>query len=87
MMAIVDGDDRLPFVVAEALGFSSGEVTEEELKKTVVEVIERNQKVVKKILKGNKGPIQALVGQVLKATGRKGDPAKIKELIELQLTN
>ena len=84
-MSIVDGNKQSVSEIATALGFSTDEITEEVLTQTVTEIIAKNEKLVKKILKGNKGPIQALVGQVLKQTGRKGDPMKIKELIEMQL--
>ena len=39
--------------------------------------------IVDKIIKsGKEGPVKALVGKVMKVTNRKGDPLRIKSLIE-----
>ena len=46
-------------------------------------VLEQNDLIVDKIIKtGKEGPVKALVGKVMKVSNRKGDPLRIKSLIE-----
>jgi len=59
-----------------------GKVGDEELNKTVKEVIKENKKAVDDYKSGNEKAIQFLVGQVLRKTKSAGDPNKIKELIK-----
>lgn len=82
MMAIIDGDQRLPSVIADELGFRGGAVADEAIVVQVGIVIDQNPLIVEKIIKKNRtGPIMALVGQVMSATNRRGDPVLIKHLI------
>ena len=83
MMKIIDGERKMPLEIAEDLGIAGKQLGNEELRDKVNEVMSQNGKILEKIIKtGNDGPIKALVGKVMKATNRKGDPQKIKVLIE-----
>jgi Asp-tRNA(Asn)/Glu-tRNA(Gln) amidotransferase B subunit len=86
MMRIVDGDVRLPSAIAHELGFIGGVVASEEIQEKVMTIIAQNSNIVDKIIKtGKTGPIMALVGQVMQATNRRGDPVLIKHLINEQI--
>mmetsp|Transcript_80945 Transcript_80945/g.112115 ORF Transcript_80945/g.112115 Transcript_80945/m.112115 type:complete len:96 (+) Transcript_80945:244-531(+) len=79
-MTMIDSEDKLdPHELATKLGYIGGvKITDEMLETLVNETIEKNQKIVAKILKtGKSGPVMSLVGQVIKATDKKGDPQKI----------
>ena len=44
---------------------------------------EENQKIVIKVIEtGKDGPVMSLVGKVMKAVNRKGDPIEIRIMIE-----
>ena len=64
MMAIIDGDERMPGQIAADQGFTGIDVTSEEVKKAVSEVISdpNNTEIIDKILGGNDRPIMSLVG-------------------------
>ena len=82
-MAIVDGDDRMPAQIAADQGFTGIDVTSEEVQETVAEVLAdpNNAAIIEKILGGQDRPIMSLVGKVMKAVNRNGDPVMIKSLI------
>ena len=87
MYAIVDGDKRTPLKIAEEQGFIGCEITQDELKQAVLTCIEdpQNAKIMKKIRSGNARPLQSLVGKVMQALNRRGDPLKIKEMLEKEI--
>lgn len=81
MMAIIDGDKRMPNEIADELGMKM--VSGDSVQLAVQSVMERNGSVVEKILKtGNNRPVMSLVGQVMKAVNRNGDAVEIKVMIE-----
>ena len=84
MMAIIDGDERMPAQIAADQGFTGIDVTSDEVKEAVAEVISdpSNAAIIEKILGGNDRPIMSLVGKVMKAVNRNGDPVMIKSLIQ-----
>lgn len=83
MMAIIDGDERMPGEIAEEQGFIGAEVTSEEVKTAVTNCLNdaKNNHIIEKILAGNDRPIMSLVGSVMKSVNRRGDPVVIKKLI------
>ena len=83
MMAIIDGDERMPAQIAADQGFTGIDVTSDEVKEAVGEVISdpNNAAIIEKILGGNDRPIMSLVGKVMGAVNRRGDPVMIKSLI------
>lgn len=84
MMAIIDGDSRMPGEIAEEQGFMGGPITSDEVKTAVTGVLNNgdNAKIIEKIINGNGRPVMALVGQVMRQVNRKGDPVAIKKLLE-----
>ena len=84
MMAIIDGDSRMPSEIAEEQGFMGGPITSDEVKAAVTGVLNNadNAKIIDKIINGNGRPVMALVGQVMRHVNRKGDPVAIKKLLE-----
>lgn len=84
MMKIVDGDKRMPSVIAEEQGFIGGPMTTNEVRDACEVTLsdEKNAKVITKVLAGNTRPLMSLVGQVMKALNRRGDPVVIKKLLE-----
>ena len=82
MMAIIDGDERMPSDIAEDSGFVGGPEINDEVKAAVDEAIANNPEIVAKILAGNDRPIMSLVGKVMKAVNRRGDPVVVKKLLE-----
>ena len=89
MHAIVDGDTRMPGVIAEEQGFIGGVVTTDEVRHAVQAALAdpSNAAVVEKILGGNTRPIMSLVGRVMKAINRRGDPVVIKKLLEDEIAS
>lgn len=87
MMSIIDGDERMPKLIAEEQGFIGGVVTSDEVRHAVQAALAdpSNAQVVEKILGGNDRPIMSLVGRVMKAVNRRGDPVVIKKLLETEL--
>ena len=83
MMAIVDGDERMPAQIAADQGFTGIDVTSEAITEAVAEVMAdpANDAIIEKIKGGNDRPIMSLVGKVMKAVNRNGDPVMIKSLI------
>lgn len=83
MMNIIDGDQRMPKEIAEDHGFVGGS----QLGQEVIEAVSRaiidpsNAAVIEKIVQGNERPVMSLVGKVMKAVNRKGDPVVIKQLL------
>ena len=87
MMRIIDGDERMPTEIAATSGFTGDVITSAEVKAAVDEVVNKNPQIVQKILKtGNEGPVMSLVGKVMEAVNRRGDPVVIKSLINDKLT-
>lgn len=87
MMRIIDGDERMPTEIAANSGFTGEVITSAEVKAAVDEVVNKNPQIVQKILKtGNEGPVMSLVGKVMEAVNRRGDPVAIKSLIHDKLT-
>lgn len=84
MMAIIDGDDRMPAEIAEEQGFVGGPVTTEEVKLAVTNCLNdpSSADVIRKVQEGNPRPVMSLVGKVMKAVNRRGDPVVIKKLLE-----
>ena len=83
MMAIIDGDTRMPSAIAEEQGFVGGPITTDEVKAAVNRALAEptNANVIEKVLAGNERPVMSLVGKVMKAVNRKGDPVVIKKLL------
>ena len=87
-MRIIDGDARMPTEIADELGFTGAVVTSVEVKAAVDKVLSENPQIVQKIQKtGNMGPVMSLVGKVMEAVNRKGDPVVIQSLINDKITN
>ena len=84
MMAIIDDDKRSPSQIAEEQGLMGGIMTSDEVRDAVMSCIkdEANAAVVGKILGGNSRPVMSLVGKVMKAVNRRGDPVVIKKMLE-----
>jgi len=55
------------------------------LEKMVEEVLAQNPEAVAKIKEGNKKPVDFLIGQVMKKTRGKADPAALTKLIQKKL--
>jgi len=55
------------------------------LEKIVDEVLEKNPEAVAKIKEGNNKPVDFLIGQVMKSTRGKADPAALTKLIQKKL--
>jgi aspartyl-tRNA(Asn)/glutamyl-tRNA(Gln) amidotransferase subunit B len=55
------------------------------LQKIVDEVFAKNPEAIAKIREGNKKPVDFLIGQVMKKTRGKADPAALTELIQKKL--
>jgi aspartyl-tRNA(Asn)/glutamyl-tRNA(Gln) amidotransferase subunit B len=55
------------------------------LQKIVDEVFAKNPEAIAKIGEGNKKPVDFLIGQVMKKTRGKADPAALTELIQKKL--
>ena len=82
MMKIIDGDERMPTEIADQLGFTGAVITSAEVKAAVDDILSKNAQIVQKIQKtGNMGPVMSLVGKVMEAVNRKGDPVVIQTLI------
>lgn len=83
MFAIVDGDERMPSEIAEDQGFVGRTNLTQEVQSAVDAAVSdsSNYDVIQKIVGGNDRPIMAIVGQVMKAVNRRGDPVIIKKLI------
>ena len=83
-MAIIDGDERMPAQIAADQGFTGIEVTSTEVQDAVEEVLNdpSNAGIIEKIQAGNDRPVMSLVGKVMKAVNRRGDPVMIKTLIQ-----
>ena len=87
-MRIIDGDARMPTEIADELGFTGAVVTSAEVKAAVDKVLSENPQIVQKIQKtGNMGPVMSLVGKVMEAVNRKGDPVVIQSLINDKIAN
>ena len=83
MFKIIDGDKRMPAEIAEELGIKGGNVTGNQIKDVVDQVTEENQAIVIKVIEtGKDGPVMSLVGKVMKAVNRKGNPIEIRIMIE-----
>ena len=65
------------------MGIRGGNITGSEIKEVVEEVTEKNQAIVIKVIEtGKDGPVMSLVGKVMKAVNRRGDPIEIRIMIE-----
>ena len=58
---------------------------EEKIRKFVLDVIRENTKAVKDYQSGEEKSLDYLIGQVMKKTGRRVDPKKVKELLKSEL--
>jgi Asp-tRNA(Asn)/Glu-tRNA(Gln) amidotransferase B subunit len=86
MMAIIDGDTRMPNQIAEDSGFMVGATTSDDVKNAVEKAIAENLDIVEKILvTGNDRPVMSLVGKVMRDVNRTGDPVLIKKLLLEQI--
>jgi aspartyl-tRNA(Asn)/glutamyl-tRNA(Gln) amidotransferase subunit B len=56
-----------------------------EIEKLVDEVLAANPDIIAKVRNGNLGPMQALVGQVMKKSRGKANPALVQELVKTKL--
>ena len=78
MQRVIDGDENSPLEIAKQLGYLGGAIDDKELEMICIQVLNDDKSIVQKIKNtGNMGPLQALVGNVMKRTHRKGDPKKI----------
>ena len=83
MMRIIDNDPRTPTEIANDLGFTGAVISNAEVKAAVEDIISKNPQIIQKIIKtGNMGPAMSLVGKVMDAVNRKGDPIVIQSLIK-----
>jgi Asp-tRNA(Asn)/Glu-tRNA(Gln) amidotransferase B subunit len=83
MMRIIDNDLRTPTEIANDLGFTGAVISNAEVKAAVEDIISKNPQIIQKIIKtGNMGPAMSLVGKVMDAVNRKGDPIVIQSLIK-----
>lgn len=82
MMQIIDGDTRMPQEIADDLGLTRSVTIDQEVQDAVNVIVSENQEIIKKILDGNDRPIMSLVGKVMKAVNRRGDPVVIKSLLQ-----
>ena len=77
----------MPTEIAATSGYIGDVITSAEVKAAVDSVVNQNPQIVQKILKtGNEGPVMSLVGKVMEAVNRRGDPVVIKSLIHEKLT-
>ena len=83
MMSIVDGDDRMPSEIAEEQGFVGSSATSDEVLQAVAAALSdpENAQNIKKVQDGNARGIMPVVGRVMKAVNRRGDPVVIKQLL------
>ena len=82
MMRVIDGEGDCPQAIAQKLGFLGAALTQADVDSAVEKVLSENQDIVKKILKtGKSGPIMALVGKVMQALNRRGDPLVVKNTV------
>lgn len=83
----IDGDDRSPQLIAQSLGFLGGPISDDDLGKMSDLVIEDNKSIAQKVKAGETGKLQALVGEMMKRTNKKGDPKKINEILIEKIKN
>ena len=83
MMSIVDGDDRMPSAIAEEQGFVGGSATSDEVLQAVAAALSdpENAQNIKKVQDGDARGIMPVVGRVMRAVNRRGDPVVIKQLL------
>ena len=83
MMSIVDGDDRMPSEIAEEQGFVGGSATSDEVLQAVAAALSdpENAQNIKKVQDGDARGIMPVVGRVMRAVNRRGDPVVIKQLL------
>lgn len=78
MMRIIDGEEKTPIEIAKEHGYLGGPISDKDLEDICEQILKENDAIVKKIKNtGNAGPVQALVGAVMKKTNRRGEPKKI----------
>ena len=86
-MQIIDGDDRMPKEIADDLGLTKSVTIDQEVQDAVGKIITENPDIVQKIMDGNDRPIMSLVGKVMSAVNRRGDPVVIKSLLTEQIAS
>lgn len=65
----------MPSEIAEDMGLMGGEARSREVADAVREVTRQNTGIMDKVIStGNNGPVMSLVGKVMKAVNRRGDP-------------
>ena len=73
----------MPSEIAEDMGILGGKAENSEIEDAVKEVTEQNTVIMDKVIKtGKDGPVMSLVGKVMKAVNRRGDPVEIRAMIE-----
>ena len=83
---IIDGDTWSPQEIGEAMGYVNEGVMVD-FQSVVTQVIESNPDTVEKIMKGNEGPVNFLLGQVMKKMKGQVDPSNVWKEILKQLNN
>lgn len=83
MQAIVDGDLRMPSVIAEEQGYVGGSTTSDEVLQAVAAALidSVNAEAIAKVQGGNPRAIMPVVQKVMSAVNRRGDPVVIKKLL------
>ena len=86
MMRVIDGDERMPSVIAAEFGLTGKVESSGELLQQVKDAITKNHSAVKKVIKKNKqGPLMHLVGVVMKQNNNRADPVFIKHLLNEEI--
>jgi len=84
MMKIVDGDTRMPSVIAEEQGFVGGTPISDEVREAckVALADPESSAAIQKYIAGDNRAVMVIVGRIMKAVNRRGDPVVIKGLLE-----
>ena len=80
VLEIVIAEDKDPSAVVEENGWEQVD-NSDELMAFVDKVLSENGKAVEQIMGGDLKPVGFLIGQVMKLSGGKADPKKVKEII------
>ena len=84
MMKIVDGDTRMPSVIAEEQGFVGGTPISDEVREACKAALAdpESSAAIQKYIAGDSRAVMVIVGRIMKAVNRRGDPVVIKGLLE-----
>ena len=86
MMRVIDGDERMPSVIAAEFGLTGKVELSQELLQQCKDVVAKNPSAVKKVIKKNKqGPLMHLVGQIMKQNNNRADPVFVKHLLNEEI--